>query len=126
MASRTKWNVSARHAAKKQIREFRATVDSVNCCAVVFYQNGQRGFQGGKHMSMPTPRDEGTGYELRRPAIKDDLVLVGRGTPMGELLRRYWHPVGLTKDACDVPRRLQALGEDLVLFRDKGGRAGLL
>ena len=27
-----------------------------------------------------------------------------RGTPMGELLRRYWHPVGLAADAGDTPR----------------------
>ena len=54
------------------------------------------------------------------------LSRVGPGTPMGELLRRYWHPIGLTADAGDTPRRVRALGEDLVLFRDGAGRAGLL
>jgi phenylpropionate dioxygenase-like ring-hydroxylating dioxygenase large terminal subunit len=77
-------------------------------------------------MSKSAPRDEGTGYEMRKPAIKDDLVLVSRGTPMGELLRRYWHPVGLTKDANSVPRKVRVLGEDLILFRDGDGRAGLV
>jgi phenylpropionate dioxygenase-like ring-hydroxylating dioxygenase large terminal subunit len=72
------------------------------------------------------PRDEGTAYEMRKSAFKADLVQVGRGTPMGELLRRYWHPVGLSGDANGVPRKVRALGEDLVLFRDGGGRAGLL
>ena len=33
-------------------------------------------------------RDEGTAYEMRESAFKADLVQVGRGTPMGELLRR--------------------------------------
>lgn len=46
-------------------------------------------------MLTPRPRDEGTGYEMRAPVIKTDLVEVGRGTPMGELLRRgdgaAWH-----------------------------------
>jgi phenylpropionate dioxygenase-like ring-hydroxylating dioxygenase large terminal subunit len=69
---------------------------------------------------------EGSAYELGPATIKSDLVLVGRGTSMGELLRRYWHPVGIAADACAIPRRVRALGEDLVLFRDAGGRVGLL
>jgi phenylpropionate dioxygenase-like ring-hydroxylating dioxygenase large terminal subunit len=36
---------------------------------------------------------------------------------MGELLRRYWHPVGHVGDATDIPRKVRVLGEDLVLFR---------
>ena len=46
--------------------------------------------------------------------------------PMGELLRRYWHPVGLASDADATPRKLRILGEDLILFRDTSGRPGLL
>lgn len=45
---------------------------------------------------------------------------------MGELLRRYWHPIGRVSDASEIPRMVRALGEDLVLFRDKMGRAGLV
>jgi phenylpropionate dioxygenase-like ring-hydroxylating dioxygenase large terminal subunit len=45
---------------------------------------------------------------------------------MGELMCRYWRPVGLIADAGDVPRPLRALGEDLVLFRDGEGRPGLV
>jgi 5,5'-dehydrodivanillate O-demethylase len=56
------------------------------------------------------------------------LTQVGPGTPGGELLRRYWYPVGplheLTDESPTVFVRL--LGEDLVLFRDKSGRVGLL
>jgi phenylpropionate dioxygenase-like ring-hydroxylating dioxygenase large terminal subunit len=74
----------------------------------------------------PRPRDEGTAYDMRPAAFKAELVKVGRNTPMGELLRRYWHPVGLSADASGVPRQVRALGEDLILFRDGGGQAGLL
>ncbi len=53
---------------------------------------------------------------------------VGPGTPMGELLRRYWHPVGFAKDVKPrgQPQAVKILGEELVLFRDEDGRPGLL
>lgn len=65
-------------------------------------------------------------YDLPPPAHLADLTEVRRGTPMGELLRRYWHPVGLSSDANATPRRVRALGEDLILFRDGEGRPGLV
>src|SRR6516165_770728 len=71
-------------------------------------------------------RDHGTAYAMGPPVIRTELTAVGRGTAMGELLRRYWHPLGLVGDATDIPRKVCALGEDLILFRDRGGRAGLL
>jgi hypothetical protein len=55
--------------------------------------------------------DLGTGYGRPRPSFVRDLTEVGPGTPMGELLRRYWHPVGLTTDATETPRPLRVLGE---------------
>ena len=36
--------------------------------------------------------DAGTAYAMRPSASRTELTEVGRGTPMGELLRRYWHP----------------------------------
>ena len=74
------------------------------------------------------PRPNPTGNAYGRPPARHDPVLteVGAGTPMGELMRRYWHPVGLAADAGAVPRRVQVLGEELILFRDGQGRAGLL
>ena len=56
----------------------------------------------------------------------DFLTRVGRGTPGGEYLRRFWHPVAFVDELGDLPLRVRILGEDLVLFRDKGGRIGLL
>ncbi|MEE9143938.1 MAG: Rieske 2Fe-2S domain-containing protein [Candidatus Binatia bacterium] len=54
------------------------------------------------------------------------LTRVGAGTPMGELLRRYWWPVGISADLKDKPSFIRLLCEDLVLFRDRKGRPGVL
>jgi len=54
------------------------------------------------------------------------LTQTGRGTPMGELLRRYWWPVGISAHLKDKPTFIRVMGEDLVLFRDGQGRAGVL
>ena len=69
---------------------------------------------------------QGSAYHLPPRRHLDELVRVGRGTPMGELLRRYWHPVGTSADAIATPRRVRMLGEELILFRDGAGRPGLL
>ncbi|TAJ38054.1 MAG: aromatic ring-hydroxylating dioxygenase subunit alpha [Reyranella sp.] len=65
-------------------------------------------------------------YGLERPTYNAKLTEVGRGTPMGELLRRYWHPVGMASDAGATPRPVKILGEELILFRDGQGQAGLV
>ena len=70
--------------------------------------------------------DAGTAYGRPQPTYKKELAEVGPGTPMGELMRRYWHPIGLLSDASDTPRKLRVLGEDLILFRDKTGHPGLV
>jgi nitrite reductase/ring-hydroxylating ferredoxin subunit len=57
------------------------------------------------------------------------LTRTGSGTPMGELLRRYWLPVLLSAElpAPDGPPvQVRVLGEELVAFRDTNGRIGLL
>ncbi|VWX61370.1 Phenoxybenzoate dioxygenase subunit alpha [Burkholderiales bacterium 8X] len=70
--------------------------------------------------------DVGTAYGMKPGSYNAALTEVGAGTPMGELLRRYWHPIGLASDASDVPRKVRVLGEDLILFRDRAGRPGLV
>ncbi len=75
---------------------------------------------------MDAEAGQGSAYDLPAPSHDEELTRVGRRTPMGELLRRYWHPVGLCADAGDTPRQVRALGEELILFRDAAGRAGLL
>jgi len=56
------------------------------------------------------------------------LTRVGPGTPAGELLRRYWHPIALAQDVTDEnpTKFVRVLGEDLVIFKDKSGRYGLI
>jgi 5,5'-dehydrodivanillate O-demethylase len=55
------------------------------------------------------------------------LTQVGRETPMGELLRRYWQPIGALAELDGKwTRRVRLLGEDLVLFRDRQGKLGLI
>jgi phenylpropionate dioxygenase-like ring-hydroxylating dioxygenase large terminal subunit len=58
----------------------------------------------------------------------DLLTQTGPGAPCGELLRRYWQPVALSEELTSsaAPLPVKILGEDLVLFRDEKGRAGLL
>jgi len=51
---------------------------------------------------------------------------VGPGTPCGEMMRRYWHPIGFSTELKGRPVRRRLLGEDLVVFRDDQGRLGLL
>ncbi len=55
-----------------------------------------------------------------------ELTEVGPGTPCGEYLRRYWMPIAMTDQIGDLPYRIRILGEDLVLFREKGGKLGLV
>lgn len=70
--------------------------------------------------------DQGTAYGRPAPTYLKELAEVGPGTPMGELLRRYWHPIALASEATDTPMKVRVLGEDLILFRDKRGRTGLV
>ncbi len=60
------------------------------------------------------------------PKVDRELTEVGPGTPGGEYLRRFWHPVAHADQLGDLPIPIRILGEDLVLFRDKSGAVGLL
>ena len=55
------------------------------------------------------------------------LTRVGRETPMGDLLRRYWQPL-TARSAMNErwTKCVRLLGEDLVLYRDRSGRFGLI
>ena len=56
------------------------------------------------------------------------LTRVGPGTPMGELMRRYWHPIAASVELSDdaPTKEVRLLGEDLVLFRSAAGVVGLI
>jgi 5,5'-dehydrodivanillate O-demethylase len=55
------------------------------------------------------------------------LSQVGPGTAMGDLLRRYWHPVAAAGELDERPTRpVRILGEDLVLFKTGPETYGLI
>ena len=58
----------------------------------------------------------------------DLLTSVGPGTRCGEMLRRYWWPIGFSALVTEkqTPTKVRLLGEDFVLFRDGALRLGLL
>ena len=72
--------------------------------------------------------NDGSGYQRVGivPAENAELTHVGIGTPMGEMLRRYWHPVCLSVELDDLPKKIRILGEELVAFRDGSGRVGVM
>ena len=61
-------------------------------------------------------------------AVRNDLLTrVGPGSPMGDLLRRYWQPIGgaseLEKNSI---KPIRLFGENLVLYKDLNGTFGLV
>jgi 5,5'-dehydrodivanillate O-demethylase oxygenase subunit len=56
------------------------------------------------------------------------LTQVSRGTPCGELLRRYWHPVAAAAELTDEKpvRAVKILNEELVVYRNRQGEYGLV
>ncbi len=60
-------------------------------------------------------------------ARNEMLTRVGPGTPMGELLRRYWHPIGGASQLDETPiKTIRLMCEDLVLYKDLSGAYGLI
>ncbi len=52
---------------------------------------------------------------------------VGPCTPMGELMRRYWHPIAPAAELDERPTKaVRLLGEDLMLYKDNSGTYGLI
>lgn len=55
------------------------------------------------------------------------LTQVGREAPIGQLMRRYWQPFAAASEITERwTLRVRLLGEDLVLFRDRQNRLGLI
>ena len=68
-----------------------------------------------------------SGYCLGKlPSEDAEITHVGPGTPCGEYMRRFWQPVCLFKELGQYPLAIRIMGEDLVAFRDKSGRVGVL
>ena len=58
----------------------------------------------------------------------ETLTQVGRGTPGGEYLRRYWMPVACAGELTEEKpiRAFRLMGENLVVYRDQSGRYGVV
>jgi phenylpropionate dioxygenase-like ring-hydroxylating dioxygenase large terminal subunit len=68
----------------------------------------------------------GAYYKRDVPAEDSEITRTDPGTPMGEFMRKFWQPVCLSEELTDVPKAIRILGEDLVAFRDRSGRVGVL
>ena len=63
------------------------------------------------------------------PEMSQTLTQTGAGTPMGNLMRRYWVPVVMSSDIAEADGlqvRVQITGESLLAFRDSDGLPGLI
>ena len=65
-------------------------------------------------------------YQQQPPEDDPELTRTGPGTSCGEYFRKFWHPICLSEELTDLPLVVRILGEDLVVFRDKSGRIGVL
>ena len=56
------------------------------------------------------------------------LTRVGPGTPMGNLMRRYWIPAAMSRELLvdGSPMRIMLLGERLIAFRESSGKIGIM
>jgi phthalate 4,5-dioxygenase oxygenase subunit len=62
-------------------------------------------------------------------ADNEFLTRSGKGTPMGELMRRFWIPALLSEELAErdgPPKKIRILGEELLAFRDTDGRVGIV
>lgn len=59
-------------------------------------------------------------------AFLREYPLTGPDTRAGQMLRRYWHPVCLSRELRDIPYAVRMLGENLVAFRGQDGVVGLI
>ncbi len=67
------------------------------------------------------------GYSQAKKTGHDQLIVhTDYGTPAGEYLRRYWHPVALSTEVTNTPLKVRILGEDLVIFKTTENKIGLI
>jgi len=67
------------------------------------------------------------GYaQAKIPGNDKEISHTDYGTPGGEYLRRYWHPVTLTSEVKTTPLGIRILGEDLVIFKTTENKIGLV
>jgi phenylpropionate dioxygenase-like ring-hydroxylating dioxygenase large terminal subunit len=78
------------------------------------------------HKQLAPPAGRYDGYPHNGLAPDEEITRIGPGTPAGEYLRRFWHPIALSSMVGALPLKLPRMGGDLVLYPDKSGNLGLL
>ena len=68
----------------------------------------------------------GAYFHRDMPREDEELTHVGPGTPCGEYLRRFWHPIAVSEELKDLPQALKIMDEELVVFRDGSGQVGCM
>lgn len=68
----------------------------------------------------------GAYYQPDVPKEDEELTHSGPGTPLGEYLRRFWQPVAVSRELKDLPVAVKIMGEEMIVFRDRSGRLGVL
>src|ERR1700730_3661889 len=73
------------------------------------------------------PKHRGKEWPMLTHAENELITRVGKGTPMGEFMRRFWFPIFKSEKlpAGGRPQRLRLLGENFVVFRAADGRVAL-
>lgn len=66
------------------------------------------------------------GRTAQVPGEDEFLTQTAFGTPVGELLRRYWQAIALSSELSDLPKPIKIMHENLVVFRDLNGNVGVL
>src|SRR5207249_7407989 len=65
-------------------------------------------------------------YQRDEPPPDAELTHAGPRTPLGEYMRRFWQPVCLSSQLTDVPHPIRVMSENLIAFRDRQDRIGVL
>jgi phenylpropionate dioxygenase-like ring-hydroxylating dioxygenase large terminal subunit len=81
---------------------------------------------GGKSPKDARKMPYGGYFQRDVPPPDAEITSTDPGTPMGEFMRRFWQPVCLSEELGDLVKPIRIMGEDLVAFRDLGGRVGVL
>jgi 5,5'-dehydrodivanillate O-demethylase oxygenase subunit len=64
---------------------------------------------------------------MLKQELNEQLTQVGPGTPMGELLRRYWYPVAFVRELDEWPiKKVRLLGENFALWKQPDGSYGVV
>lgn len=72
-------------------------------------------------MTLVETRPDTNALDLRQ------LAQISRQSPMGKLLRKFWHPIALSRDIeVGKAKPVRALGEDFALYRGESGKAFLV